>query len=260
MRVLSDRHPSIVWPARSTVDEILVRNGLVQPRRRRTRWDHPRQRPGARERAQRVVDDRLQGPVPDVRRHLLLPVDDRRPAQPLLAARDRTPECTHGGAPDRCSSGLSATSGFRRRFARTTARRSHRREYTACASSTRGWTRLVPAGGGRGGGLALAKSLAQPVRALGGCRDGSLVADCEAALGPGCRVHRRNRGARRDPDAQAQSVAVREDTDVPHLMLTRRRHQDPPACVDEFRRLDQEFAPARHDGQTTAALVVLTAS
>ncbi len=31
----------IVWPARSTVDEILLRNGLVQPRRRRTRWDHP---------------------------------------------------------------------------------------------------------------------------------------------------------------------------------------------------------------------------
>lgn len=39
--VLADRHPSIVWPARSTVDEILLRNGLVEPRRRRTRWDHP---------------------------------------------------------------------------------------------------------------------------------------------------------------------------------------------------------------------------
>jgi transposase len=41
LRVLSDRHPHIVWPARSTVDEILLRIGLVQPRRRRTRWDHP---------------------------------------------------------------------------------------------------------------------------------------------------------------------------------------------------------------------------
>ena len=32
---------------------------------------------------------------------------------------------------------------------------------------------------------------------------------------------------------------------------------DPPACIRELRRLDQELAAARHGGQTTAVLVVL---
>lgn len=33
--------PSRAWPARSTIDDILRRHGCVQPRRRRTRWQHP---------------------------------------------------------------------------------------------------------------------------------------------------------------------------------------------------------------------------
>jgi putative transposase len=41
LRVLRDRHPDVVWPARSTIDDILVRNDLVKPRRRRARWEHP---------------------------------------------------------------------------------------------------------------------------------------------------------------------------------------------------------------------------
>ncbi len=37
LKVLSDEYPSIAWPARSTVTDILKRAGLVQPRRKRHR-------------------------------------------------------------------------------------------------------------------------------------------------------------------------------------------------------------------------------
>ena len=35
------RHPDRDWPARSTIADILWRNGRVRPRRLRTRWKHP---------------------------------------------------------------------------------------------------------------------------------------------------------------------------------------------------------------------------
>ena len=38
---LQRRDPARAWPARSTIDDILRRHGCVQPRRRRTRWQHP---------------------------------------------------------------------------------------------------------------------------------------------------------------------------------------------------------------------------
>lgn len=38
---LEARDPARAWPARSTIDDILRRHGCVQPRRRRTRWQHP---------------------------------------------------------------------------------------------------------------------------------------------------------------------------------------------------------------------------
>lgn len=40
-RVLERRHPGLALPARSTIFDILKRNGLVKPKRRRTRWKHP---------------------------------------------------------------------------------------------------------------------------------------------------------------------------------------------------------------------------
>ncbi len=40
-RVLERRHPGLELPARSTIFDILKRNGLVRPKRRRTRWKHP---------------------------------------------------------------------------------------------------------------------------------------------------------------------------------------------------------------------------
>lgn len=41
LRVLSQRHPELPWPARSTISDILSRNGLVKPRSRRRKWAHP---------------------------------------------------------------------------------------------------------------------------------------------------------------------------------------------------------------------------
>jgi putative transposase len=41
LKVLRGRYPGRPWPARSTVQDILKRNGRVQPRRRRRHWKHP---------------------------------------------------------------------------------------------------------------------------------------------------------------------------------------------------------------------------
>jgi len=38
--VLQTTHPAIVWPARSTVNEILDRHGLLEKQRRRSTWPH----------------------------------------------------------------------------------------------------------------------------------------------------------------------------------------------------------------------------
>ena len=38
---LLKRYPDKPWPARSTISDILLRNGRVHSRRRRTRWKHP---------------------------------------------------------------------------------------------------------------------------------------------------------------------------------------------------------------------------
>lgn len=42
---LSKRYPDRPWPAVSTGGEILKRHGLVQPRKRRRQWDHPKPPP-----------------------------------------------------------------------------------------------------------------------------------------------------------------------------------------------------------------------
>ncbi len=41
LRVLSTRHPDRAWPARSTVNAVLDRGGLLRKNRRRYRWAHP---------------------------------------------------------------------------------------------------------------------------------------------------------------------------------------------------------------------------
>jgi putative transposase len=41
LQVLSKRYPDTVWPARSTVNDILERHGLLRKNRRRRRWQHP---------------------------------------------------------------------------------------------------------------------------------------------------------------------------------------------------------------------------
>ena len=39
--ILERRHPEVSWPARSTVNAILDRQGLIRKKRRKRGWDHP---------------------------------------------------------------------------------------------------------------------------------------------------------------------------------------------------------------------------
>ena len=39
--VLCTRHPQLIWPARSTINDILDRHGLLRKKRRRKKWNHP---------------------------------------------------------------------------------------------------------------------------------------------------------------------------------------------------------------------------
>jgi len=41
LQVLRTRHPTLTWPARSTVNDLFVRHALVRRRPRRRRWVHP---------------------------------------------------------------------------------------------------------------------------------------------------------------------------------------------------------------------------
>jgi putative transposase len=41
LQILTTRHPATLWPARSTVNAILERHGLLQKNRRRRKWRHP---------------------------------------------------------------------------------------------------------------------------------------------------------------------------------------------------------------------------
>jgi transposase InsO family protein len=54
LRVLRTRHPSRVWPARSTVNVILERRGLLHKHRRRQKWAHPGAAPVATHRPNQV--------------------------------------------------------------------------------------------------------------------------------------------------------------------------------------------------------------
>ena len=72
---IEKRHRDWELPARSTVCEILGRHGLVAKKRSRRRIGHPRPAGRFNARAQRLLVRRLQGPVQDHGRHLLLSVD-----------------------------------------------------------------------------------------------------------------------------------------------------------------------------------------
>lgn len=54
LQVLRTRHPARVWPARSTLNAILDREGLLHKNRRRRRWSHPGASPLHTERANQV--------------------------------------------------------------------------------------------------------------------------------------------------------------------------------------------------------------
>lgn len=52
--VLSGRHQDLVWPARSTINDILERHGLLRKNRRRKKWLHPGAAPLRTERPNQV--------------------------------------------------------------------------------------------------------------------------------------------------------------------------------------------------------------
>ena len=54
LRVLRTRHPSRAWPARSTVNAILERRGLLRKHRRRHKWAHPGAAPVATQRPNQI--------------------------------------------------------------------------------------------------------------------------------------------------------------------------------------------------------------
>ena len=86
---LSREDPQIAWPSASTGSEILRREGLSQPRRRRRRpltVEQPFARGGG---SQRCLVHRLQGLVPNRRRAPLRSFDGERCLQPLPAGRSR---------------------------------------------------------------------------------------------------------------------------------------------------------------------------
>ena len=89
LRVLRTRHPSRVWPARSTVNAILERHGLLHKNRRRRKWAHPGRRPDRDAAAQSDLARGLQRPVPHGRRPVLLSAHRDRSLQPPRAGVPR---------------------------------------------------------------------------------------------------------------------------------------------------------------------------
>jgi transposase InsO family protein len=54
LQVLKSRHPRLLWPARSTLNEILERRGKLRKNRRRKKWTHPGATPLETERPNQV--------------------------------------------------------------------------------------------------------------------------------------------------------------------------------------------------------------
>ena len=91
LQVLAKRHPAKVWPARSTVNAILERHGVLHKNRRRRNWSHPGRRPAPDRGAEPSVANRFQRAGQDRRRPLLLSADGHRPLQPEPPPGPRPP-------------------------------------------------------------------------------------------------------------------------------------------------------------------------
>ena len=119
-RLLRKQVTASELPCRSTVFDILKRHGLVKSRRRRQKWQHPGAAPLHTDAPERGVDDRLQGPVQDSRRRVLLSTDSPRQLQPLPARLPCVVRREDGGGKSHRRAGLPRASACRRRFAATT--------------------------------------------------------------------------------------------------------------------------------------------
>jgi putative transposase len=120
LRVLRTRHPSRVWPARSTVNAILERRGLLHKHRRRQKWAHPGAAPVATQRPNQIWPADFKGQFR---------LGDGQYCYPLTVTDhfSRRVMACHGRSSGRCS----ARWGCRTPSARTMAHRLPPRAFTA---------------------------------------------------------------------------------------------------------------------------------
>jgi putative transposase len=130
LRVLRTRHPSRVWPARSTLNAILARRGLLHKHRRRQKWAHPGAAPVATQRPNQIwpADFKGQFRTGDGRYCSPLTVTDHF-SRCVLRVTACTP--SRRSTPSRSFVPCSVRWVCRTPFARTTARRSPPRAFTA---------------------------------------------------------------------------------------------------------------------------------
>src|SRR6266480_3498471 len=105
-RILERDQPGRRWPAASTMGEMLRREGLVVPRRKRRRTA-PYIQPGARRGTQPGVVRGFQGLVSHRRRPARRSADHLRRPQPLSAALPGGGEDGHGAGASHLRSGVS---------------------------------------------------------------------------------------------------------------------------------------------------------
>jgi transposase InsO family protein len=137
LQVLRTRHPHREWPARSTVNAVLERHGLLRRNRRRRKWARPGAASLHTERPNQVwpADFKGQFKTADGQYCYPLTVTDHF-SRSLLVCRD--PVGQDRGRETAVPGPSSARSAYPRRSAPTTARRSRRPGSTASPRSTSG--------------------------------------------------------------------------------------------------------------------------
>ena len=122
LAVLHRRYPALVWPARSTINDLLARHQLLPRHRRRRPWTHPGSAPLTTTRPNQVWPADFKGAVQDRGWPLLLSPDRYRSLQSPAAGLPGAALDPRGRRPARVAHACFAPSGCRTRFAPTTAR------------------------------------------------------------------------------------------------------------------------------------------
>ena len=114
------------WPARSTLNALLDRHGLLRKKRRRRRWTHPGAAPVQTDAPNQVWPADFKGQFKTRRRPVLLSADRDRSLQPRVAGVSRPAVGADRGHPAGVSRAVSRGAACPTRSAPTTARRSPR--------------------------------------------------------------------------------------------------------------------------------------